>query len=65
MPTPGYILKSFGPAKRDNGAEWTAATGLDGVGALIAGADRIYNPTNGTVSEGDIVRIEGSSVRVE
>ena len=65
----GVCLKSFGPnsgkeslnpaAPGDDAAEW-AAFGLNSTAAGIPGVDLIYDPTNGTISKGDIVRFVGS-----
>ncbi len=66
---PGYlraaILVSFGPdAGRgpwagDDGGEWVVF-GLDYVKGGTIGYDRVYDPTNGTVSWGDIIRVTGN-----
>jgi prepilin-type N-terminal cleavage/methylation domain-containing protein len=67
---PGYvtaaILVSYGPNAGksqwggDDGGEWVIF-GLDYVEptSSIIGYDRVYDPTNGTVSGGDIIRITG------
>lgn len=64
-------LKSRGPdagmnlsslvIRGDSGGEW-AIFGMDvkvPSGSLFAGCDRMYDPTNGTVSTGDICRFTG------
>jgi len=64
---PGYvragILVSFGPDAGkgpwlgDDGGEWVIY-GLDYDNGTL-GYDRVYDPTNGTVSYGDVIRIVG------
>lgn len=57
------IMVSFGPDagkgpwKGDDGGEWVIF-GLDYDNGTL-GYDRVYDPTNGTVSWGDIIRIVG------
>jgi len=65
---PGYvnavILSSWGPNTGkgsyfgDDGGEWVVF-GLSYIKDGTIGYDRIYDPTNGTISGGDIVRIVG------
>ena len=70
-PDPGYLraaaLVSYGPNSGkgdwlgDDGGEWLVY-GMDyGMGGEITpiGYDRVYDPTNGTVSPGDVVRLIG------
>ncbi len=64
----GGVMKSWGPdtgqsfpgtgVGGDSGVEW-AAFGLDEVTAGFPGIVRFYDPTNGTVSAGDIARFVG------
>lgn len=44
----------------DDGGEWVIR-GLDFEVAGTLGFDRVYDPTNGTVSSGDVIRIIGES----
>jgi len=59
----GYCLLSFGPDRAHNGAEWSV---YDDVLGFQTEADwpfrcnRVYDPTNGTVSGGDVVRFGGA-----
>ena len=41
-------------------AEWVVF-GLDFVGGGRSGASRVYDPTNGTISAGDMVRVIGDT----
>jgi len=54
LPADACVMKSFGPDQIDSGGEW-ALVGLDYTGGL----DRFYDPTNGTISAGDLVRVSG------
>ena len=61
------IIVSFGPDagkgpwKGDDGGEWVVF-GLDYEKDGTIGSDRVYDPTNGTVSWGDIIRIVGEQM---
>jgi len=60
LPVAGFVLHSYGPDRSYQGGEWVTA-GLDyNLGGTI-GVDRLYDPTNGTVSIGDIVRVGGGA----
>lgn len=61
LPRPGYALTSLGPDRADDGGEWIGI-GLDQSGAGEVSVDRLYDASNGTVSEGDLVRTGGTSV---
>ncbi|GAB4310907.1 MAG: hypothetical protein Kow0059_00610 [Candidatus Sumerlaeia bacterium] len=54
-----------GGIKGDEGGEWYCAFGPDlppsPPGGSVRGIDRIYDPTNGTVSIGDLVRVVGAT----
>ena len=61
--SPTVILKSYGPDRASSGGEWIIF-GLEDRypdGTSPFGIDRMYDPTNGTVSEGDIIRIVGDT----
>ncbi len=58
LPTQACVLKSFGPDHKDQAGEWVL-TGMDSEVGGISNYIRIYDPTNGTISEGDIVRAVG------
>ncbi len=61
MPRTGWILLSYGPDLSYQGGEW-ATIGLDTVAHGWRGVERLYDPTNGTVSAGDIIRTGGQAV---
>jgi prepilin-type N-terminal cleavage/methylation domain-containing protein len=56
------IIKTLGPDRLEDGGEWailpSSYVGSDG---RHAGIDRLYDPTNGSVSAGDIIRIIGAA----
>lgn len=54
------MMKSWGPDRRDNGAEWII-NGMTDARAGIINVSRLYDPTNGTVSAGDIARFVGDT----
>lgn len=60
-PVAGFVLVSYGPDKIYMGGEWISA-GIEHPTGGYAGTnvciDRIYDPTNGTVSRGDLVRLD-------
>ncbi len=62
LPIAGYALTSYGPDRKYDAAEWVA-WGLDSRvalgGSTITGVSRLYDPTNGTVSDGDLIRTGG------
>jgi len=58
LPTQAVSMKSFGPDQSDQGGEWVL-TGMDNLVMGYSNYNRIYDPTNGTVSLGDIIRISG------
>lgn len=58
--TSGACIKSWGPDKLDDGIEWVIF-GLDTQYFGIPGIDRLYDPTNGTISAGDIGRLVGDT----
>jgi len=59
---PCYVLTSVGPDRDSDNPQWLAAWIRRGDPDLIAdGFDKIYDPTNGTRSNGDIVRFCGES----
>ena len=60
LPSMAVILKSFGPDQLDQAGEWVLS-GMDGLVGGISNYDRIYDPTNGVVSSGDIVRVSGQT----
>ena len=60
LPRAGWLLTSFGPDKKEQGSEWIIV-GLDFLESGVRGCDRLYDPTNGTVSSGDLAR-EGGGV---
>ncbi|MDK2972668.1 MAG: type pilus assembly protein PilA [Candidatus Sumerlaeota bacterium] len=67
-PDAGFVLVSYGPDQLYMGAEWISAgpdadTGSNSMG-LTKRIDQIYDPTNGTISAGDIVRVEVPGVQV-
>ena len=62
LPRPGWLLNSFGPDKKEQASEWIIA-GLDYTAGGVKGVNRLYDPTNGTVSEGDIAREGGAATR--
>jgi type II secretion system protein G len=53
----GYILYSYGPDKAQSQLEWWAA----GLYVTSGGIQGVYDPTNGTVSNGDIGRVGGAA----
>lgn len=61
MPRTGWVLLSYGPALQYSGGEW-ATVGLDTTAFGWVGVSRLYDPTNGTVSDGDIIRAGGQAV---
>jgi type II secretion system protein G len=60
LPRPGFILFSYGPDRAYQAGEWVTAGANYSVGGTL-GVDRLYDPTNGTVSDGDIVRLGGAA----
>lgn len=54
------MLKSRGPNKKDQGAEWIILGMTKNAGGFV-GINRIYDATNGTLSNGDLVRIVGDT----
>ncbi|MGI8905640.1 MAG: prepilin-type N-terminal cleavage/methylation domain-containing protein [Candidatus Sumerlaeaceae bacterium] len=54
------MLKSFGPDRKDDGSEWIIL-GINDARAGIINISRIYDPTNGTVSPGDVSRFTGET----
>jgi prepilin-type N-terminal cleavage/methylation domain-containing protein len=54
------MVKSFGPNRGDDGAEWVIL-GLNDARAGFRNIDRLYDPTNGTISLGDIARFTGDT----
>ncbi len=61
MPRTGWILLSYGPDIAYQGGEW-ATIGLDTEAFGWKGVQRLYDPTNGTMSAGDIIRAGGQAV---
>jgi prepilin-type N-terminal cleavage/methylation domain-containing protein len=60
LPIPGYLLYSYGPDRESQYAEYVVA-GLNVAGnGFFLGVDALYDPTNGTRSLGDIVRLQTS-----
>ena len=58
-PDAGKPNSAFGPSFRgDSGAEWSVY-GFPNLVASIRGIDMIYDPTNGTISAGDVIRFAG------
>ncbi len=60
LPTQAVSLKSFGPDSLDQAGEWVL-TGMDGLVGGISNYLRVYDPTNGVISAGDIVRVSGQT----
>lgn len=60
MPDMACSLKSFGPNHDDEGGEWLLGGGWNEERGNYPQNDRVYDPTNGTISKGDIVRLQGS-----
>ena len=58
LSTRGYCLASWGPDRLQNAIEWVYVQRRDGSGDL--GNGRIYAPTNGLISGGDIGRWGGN-----
>ncbi len=56
----GTIVKSLGPDKTDDATEWIILGPSYNL-SNRRGIDRLYDPTNGTVSRGDIVRLTGDT----
>jgi hypothetical protein len=58
----GGMMTSMGPDQMGCAGEWWAM-GYDGFGTLERtwGIDKIYNPTNGTTSSGDIMKLFGQT----
>lgn len=54
------MLKSYGPDRQDGGAEWLIFGISQNRGGWV-GINRVYDPTNGTVSFGDVVRFVGDT----
>lgn len=54
------MMKSWGPDKRDDGGEWIIH-GITDARAGIINVSRLYDPTNGTVSSGDVARFVGDT----
>ncbi len=54
------MLKSWGPDKKDDGGEWIIH-GMKDARAGIINVSRLYDPTNGTVSSGDLARFTGET----
>jgi len=63
VPVAGFVLLSYGPNNWYEGAEWITA-GPDAVAGSGHRIDYIYDATNGTVSNGDIVRVECPKIQV-
>ncbi len=60
LPIPGYCLYSYGPDRETQYGEYVVA-GLNVVGnGFFLGVDSLYDPTNGTRSFGDIIRLQTS-----
>ena len=58
---PAWFLQSHGPGKTDNTTSWLAAFVVAGSATVANFPDYIvYDPTNGTVSNGDICRLGGA-----
>ncbi|MBN2326370.1 MAG: prepilin-type N-terminal cleavage/methylation domain-containing protein [Candidatus Omnitrophica bacterium] len=57
LSTKGYCLASWGPDRQQNAIEWVYVQGRDGNPA--GGRDRVYAPSNGLISAGDIGRWGG------
>ena len=60
VPRAACIVFSYGPDHLYDAAEWVVF-GLDFVGGGRSGASRVYDPTNGTISAGDMVRVIGDT----
>ncbi len=54
------MMKSWGPDRSDDGAEWII-NGINDARAGILNVNRLYDPTNGTVSRGDVARFVGDT----
>src|SRR5690606_33248890 len=60
LPIPGYMFYSYGPDRQTQYAEYVVA-GLDVNGnGFFKGVLSLYDPSNGTVSLGDIIRLQTS-----
>jgi prepilin-type N-terminal cleavage/methylation domain-containing protein len=60
LPIPGYCLYSYGPDRISQYAEYVVG-GLDVAGnGFFKGVDALYDPSNGTRSNGDIIRLQTS-----
>ncbi|RJP21411.1 MAG: prepilin-type N-terminal cleavage/methylation domain-containing protein [Candidatus Omnitrophota bacterium] len=57
LSTKGYCLASWGPDRTQNAIEWVYVQ--NAAGQNKAANDRVYHPTNGLVSSGDIGRWGG------
>jgi general secretion pathway protein G len=55
-----FVQTSWGPDFKDQGGEWVGL-GLNYLKDGYYGYDRLYDPTNGTVSAGDICRLGGDT----
>lgn len=60
LPRAGCVIFSYGPDHSYDGGEWVSM-GLDHTGGGFLGYDRVYDPTNGTISRGDMVRLIGDT----
>ena len=56
LPSPSAILVSMGPDKALSQGEWAFAPHTGTLNGLTPPRSYIYDPTNGTISDGDIVR---------
>ncbi len=54
------MMKSWGPDRKDDGAEWII-NGISDARAGTINVNRLYDPTNGTVSAGDVARFVGDT----
>lgn len=54
------MLTSWGPSKVNDGAEWII-NGMTTLAGGYIGVNRLYDPTNGTVSSGDVARFVGDT----
>jgi general secretion pathway protein G len=60
LPTAGWGLKSYGPDRVDSGGEWYVFGDIGETASQTPAPDRLYDPTNGTISAGDLMRFGGS-----
>jgi prepilin-type N-terminal cleavage/methylation domain-containing protein len=58
LPTPGYCLRSYGPDRQNQNSEWLIGGPHVPMNGGLLGVNAIYDATNGTISLGDLTRIQ-------